>query len=839
MLELKNIVKDYQTGNSSVRALKGVSLQFKRDEFVSILGPSGCGKTTLLNIVGGLDRYTEGDLIINGKSTKHFSDADWDAYRNVAIGFVFQTYNLISHLSVLDNVAISLSLSGVGTAERRERALKALDDVGLSDKVDKRPNQLSGGQMQRVAIARALVNNPKILLADEPTGALDSATSIQVMELLKKISHDRLVIMVTHNPELASQYSDRIVRMKDGVVTEDTRPYQGADQSTLGQAGGAGVMAFKRTSMSYPTAIKSSFKNLMTKKGRTIITSIAGSIGIIGIALILALTSGLSGYIDKMQKDMVSSNPIVIQETALNMDAVMSIKSKRGKTTLEKFPSVNKIFVEKAMSQADFFTQNVITEKYIKYLKDNLSKDLYYDMTFKTGMRFNVFKQYPGQDDYTRLNTSGFNMLLDDEFVKTQYDKIAGDRFPTAINEVALIVSDTNEITDRLLNSIGLRNGDDDTVSYNFSEIIGQKYVLLNNDACFTKTTNDKGTEYYKWISDNAQRKASKEKIEALGDRARTLEIVCILRVNDKTDGGAISNGLAYRKELYAALQAENLESEIVTHMLEKEDDYKIALVAYQQALVAYQQALALYEKAVVEGDASAVAPTAPTVPVIINPTTGYAYDTTNSSGLSVLLQAYSDLRSFGGVAIPNEISIYPKSVDAKNAIKKVLADWNKTEEGQKSPVAYTDMSEILVQALQQMVDVISYVLIGFTAISLVVSSIMIGIITYVSVIERTKEIGIMRSVGARKKDISRIFNAEAIIIGFAAGLIGILIALILTIPINLIVAGAVGVKGIAKMTIWHVLELIGLSTALTLVAGLFPAAFAAKKDPVVALRTE
>lgn len=781
MLRLINIKKDYVLSDSDVvHALKGISLDFRPNEFVSILGPSGCGKTTLMNIVGGLDKYTDGDLVIDGKTTKDFSDFEWDNYRNKKIGFIFQSYNLIPHQTVLGNVELALTLSGISPEERKKRAKEALEKVGLHDQMNKKPNQLSGGQMQRVAIARALVNSPDILLADEPTGALDTNTSEQIMELIREVAGDKLVIMVTHNPALAEAYSTRIVKMLDGEILSDSNPYAAEENAETAQAKSEKITDKKtkkernKTSMSFLTALSLSLKNLFTKKGRTILTAIAGSIGIIGISLILAISNGMNSYIDKLTTDTLSGNPITITSSAFDFEAAMN--SMGSTINLEKFPQAEKIFINKIRDKNSLMIKNKITEDYVAYLKENISGDLYNDILYKTGQEINAFTVSPESGETIKLSdTASWQMLADDLFLNTQYDVIKGS-LPKNKNELLLVVDEYNRLNDSELIALGLLSGQSEEESLDFDKVIGKTYIIMPSSGAYAKTGNRFSA-------------LSAAEIDA-GDGINAT-IVGIARINKDTDMGILEMGLGYTKSLYNELLNINKDSEIVKWMLENPD---------------------------------------------INPLTGTAFIDTSFMTKEETKEEY--LRKFGGISTPNSISIYAKDFDAKKEIKGLLSAYNEGKSEEES-ITYTDMSEVMGDMLSSMVDVISYILIAFTAISLVVSCVMIGIITYISVIERTKEIGILRAIGARKKDITRVFNAETFIIGLFAGLIGIIVTLILTIPINAIIAALTGVNGIASLNALHALIMIAVSIVLTVISGLLPAFKASKKDPVLALRTE
>ena len=767
MLQLKNIKKDYMLAGKPFPALKGVDLEFKENEFVSILGPSGCGKTTMLNIIGGLDRYTSGDLLIEGKSTKNFKDQDWDAYRNATIGFVFQTYNLISHLSVLDNVEMSLRLAGVSPKERKERAQQVLIEVGLEEHLYKRPNQLSGGQMQRVAIARALVNNPKILLADEPTGALDSETSAQIMKLIQKISKDRLVIMVTHNSEIANEYSDRIVHLLDGLVTDDSRP------ADLNKEDKKEKLMNQRTSMSYATAIKTSFKNLLTKKGRTIITAIAGSIGIIGIALVLAISNGMTEYTSNIQSDTLAGFPITVDQTVVQFGPPEEVTNPR--------PDLE--FIEDDVfypyDQTSSLTQheNIITPEFIDYLED-MDNSYYNSISYTRGIMLNIVN-LSDNGGYIKVQTTSsgnpffggssyFNEMPNNQvFIESQYDVLYGD-YPTDYQDVVLIVDERNRVDLSLLENLGISIEDD----YQSSDLIVQTFKVVLNDVYYREVSGVyiPSTDYEVMYNDTS---------------SITLTISGILRVKEDASSEILDTGVGYTSDLTTTLLDIEKSSNIVTAQVATPDTNVLTGLPFNSQIT---------------------------------------YDEV--------------MRLIGGDDTPVSVQIYPVSFDDKDEIKAYIDAYNVGKD-EVDQIIYTDLAESISSTIQGLINTITIILTAFAAISLVVSSVMIGIITYVSVVERTKEIGIMRSLGARKKDISRIFNAETLLIGFTAGIFGIVIAYLLIIPINVIVENFIDESGFASLLVVHALFLVVLSTILTLIAGLFPSRIAAKRDPVVALRTE
>ncbi len=772
MLKLKNIKKDYMVAGKPVPALNGISLEFKKNEFVSILGASGSGKTTLLNIVGGLDRYTSGDLLVDGRSTQDFSDNDWDAYRNSTIGFVFQTYNLISHLSVLDNVEMALRLSGVSASERKERATKVLVEVGLADQIKKRPNQLSGGQMQRVAIARALVNNPKVLLADEPTGALDSTTSHQIMELIQVISKDRLVIMVTHNSNIAEEFSERIVRLVDGRVVEDTRPVHNATHGKVNDK-----LLNKKTSMSYMTALKTSFKNLLTKKGRTLITAIAGSIGIIGIALVLSISTGMTSYVDEMQSDTLAGFPLTVSSiVSTNIFGGPGQRMDGLGNEDGLFPVDDIIYSYDEVSNTTLHT-NLISDDFLSYL-DQMDTSLYNSISYTRAVSLNVIAE-TSAGGYTKIvSTSSSNpfssgsTVLNEipdnpEFIQSQYDVLAGV-YPTSYNELVLIVDQQNQIDSSVLESLGISIEED----YAFTDFIGKSFKIIPNDLYFTSI----GSTFIPNLDYDSMYNSSE---------AITISIVGILRVSEEASTELLSAGIGYTTLLTDYLILMDSTSDIV-----------LAQIA------------------------------SPTVNVL----TGQNFNS------QITYQAV--MRAIGGDATPTGVQIYPVSFDAKDSIKTYLDDYN-IGLAEVDVIIYTDLAETISSTISGLINTITIILAAFAGISLVVSSIMIGIITYVSVVERTKEIGIMRSLGARKKDISRIFNAETVLVGLTSGILGVILAMVLNIPVNIIIANLIEVPGFSVLTITSALGLIVLSTVLTLIAGLIPSGIAARKDPVIALRTE
>ena len=811
MLEIKNIKKVYKTGTFIQNALDDVSINFRENEFVSILGPSGSGKTTLLNIIGGLDKYTSGDLKIDNVSTKKYKDKDWDTYRNHKVGFIFQNYNLITHQSILSNVELALTLTGVKKSVRRKKAIEALSKVGLKDHINKKPNQLSGGQMQRVAIARALVNNPSIILADEPTGALDTKTSEAIMELLTEIAKDKLVIMVTHNPELAEAYSTRIVRVKDGKVISDTNPYNGENNNRKKKKD-------KKTNMSFLTALTLSFNNLLTKKGRTILTAFAGSIGIIGISLILSLSNGVANYIDQVQEDTLTSYPLTIEKESVdfsNMLSIMSENNEKKSHDKDKIYS-NDIMVDMISSMSsEVRTNNLVDFK--KYLEENsdeidkysngikysynldlqiYSKDVSKGIvklnpnTVMSSLTMGITGSYGNNPMMSNVNV--FNEISDNKkLLSNQYDIISG-KLPEKYDEVILIVDENNEISDFTLYSIGLKDQKDlikmmetirkgETVKkekqtvINYDDILNTEFKLVLNSDVYKKTNNI-------WIDNSNDLEFMKDLI----NKSLTIKIVGIMRPNSNSSVET-TGVIGYTSDLTKYVIENINESKIVKEQKNNKD---------------------------------------------INIFTGSNFNIGESIDTNYLKLGVVDEDS------PSAINIYPKDFESKDYIEEFIKKYNESKE-QNDKIEYTDYVGVLMSSVTTIVNIISYVLIAFVSISLIVSSIMIGIITYISVLERTKEIGILRAIGASKKDIRRVFNAETFIIGLISGLLGVLITILLNIPINKIIYNLTNINVGVNLPLIAAIILVIISLSLTLIAGLIPSNVAAKKDPVEALRTE
>ncbi len=793
MLQIKNIAKSYTTGDFTQKALDDVSVSFRKNEFVAILGPSGSGKTTFLNVIGGLDKYDSGDLVINGSSTKNFSDSDWDAYRNNSIGFVFQSYNLITHLNILDNVEMGMTLSGVSDAEKHKKALEALEKVGLKDHIHKKPNQLSGGQMQRVAIARALANDPDIILADEPTGALDKNTSRQIMDLIKEIADDKLVIMVTHNPALAEEYADRIVSFEDGKVIGDTNPYNDAGEDDS--------YSLKRTSMSFRTALKLSARNIATKKGRTILTALASSIGIIGIALILSLSDGLQMQIDKYQGDALNEFPLFISQQVTIMDEE-SIKESQEQMeslisgTRDQVDTDYVILDEVQMDSTVYI--NKFTDKYIDYI-ENVNPDICSSIGYTRSVSMNVIrKNADGNVTWHTLSSgisammdsmsasggmSGFNMTgiglssypetLEEgakTYLEYYYDVLEG-AYPANSHEVVLVVDTDNTINRDIMQSLGF---DISGGQINFKDIIGTEFQLVGNDTFYTKS------EYGIYIQ-NTDYNAMYG-----NENNITIKICGVVRLKQDQSIGLLGAGIAYSDDLVQEVIDMNMSSQMVNDIKTSETDV------------------------------------------------------TPSNPMSVVDDATrtSLLLKYGGSSEPFAIFLYPANFEEKELLIAYLDEFNNNAaEGEK--VYYTDASAAITEMTNGIMKAVTLVLVAFAAISLVVSLIMIAIITYISVIERTKEIGILRALGARKKDITRVFNAETFIIGVCSGSLGIAIAYLLTIPINMIIYHYTELDNVAVLNPLYALGLATLSIILTIIGGMIPAKMAAKKDPVTALRSE
>ena len=916
MLVLKNIVKDYITGDTTVRALKGIDINFRESEFVAVLGPSGCGKTTLLNIIGGLDRYTSGDLQINGKSTKSFNDEAWDTYRNHSIGFVFQSYNLIQHQTVLSNVELALTLSGVSKKERRKRAIEALKKVGLENQIHKKPTQMSGGQMQRVAIARALINDPDILLADEPTGALDTETSVQIMELLKEISKDKLIIMVTHNPDLAEEYSNRIIRCLDGEVISDSNPFEPDENDRANEKIRLETTKEKgKKSMSFASAFSLSINNLRTKSARTFLTAFAGSIGIIGIALVLALSNGIQVYIDRIQEDMLLSYPMTVEKQAFDLESIMT--SFTGITT-EMVEGMDedkdgKVYVNESLMQMvnAFISESTSNnlDNFKKYIEDNQAEfdEVCNDVQYKYSTDLNIYRadtenglikvnpstmmenmpMMEGMGDMASQMTSmmpvnaWIELIGDDELMDAQYDVIAG-KMPEKFNEVVLIVDGNNMINELVVYALGLKDQEEFTknimqalasgeslenesvTEYSYDEILDMKFKMVLSADYFVK---DKKTGLW---SDNS---ANDYFVKKLVDDGTELEIVGILKPDENNTLSLGTGGIGYMRDLMDYAIEETATREVVkeqladttkdvltglefSHLTVNDFDLKdvdLGLIDFNYldytpfmsmaegmdmsevnlmdmgAMFGFDDMTELQKK-LMEGFL--------TDEQVLAIKQAYVDTMAAKSSLSGTL----DKLGYSTFETPSIICFYPKSFESKERLNELINYYNEqvaADGHEEAQIKVSDYIGMLMSSLTTIIDVVTYVLVCFVAISLVVSSVMIGIITYISVLERTKEIGILRSIGASKKDIARVFNAETAVIGLGAGVIGILSTLLLEIPINLLLKYAAHIPAAAALPPVAAIVLVIISVSLTLIAGLIPSRIAAKKDPVEALRTE
>ena len=912
MLQLKQLCKQYKTGDLVQTALDHISLNLRDNEFVAILGPSGSGKTTMLNIIGGLDRYDSGDLIINGISTRRYTDRDWDSYRNHTIGFVFQNYNLIPHQNILSNVELALTISGISKSERRERAKAALERVGLGNQLHKKPNQMSGGQMQRVAIARALINNPDILLADEPTGALDSETSIQVMELLKEVAKDRLVVMVTHNPELAEEYATRIIRLKDGVITDDSDPYDVSDEATETPH----HENMGKSSMSLKTALALSFNNLCTKKGRTLLTAFAGSIGIIGIALILSLSNGVNSYIDNLQKSTMTSYPISIESQSMDLSSMLAAGKENtdnaGKEVDHELDGVysNGSDLEMASSVATSITENNLTE-FKKYLDDPESEIHKYvgknGITYSYDTKFDV---YTYDSEGTLVNTDGSTLEESDDAqtassggmmsgmssmmgsssnnfeelmpgtegtlispaVTDSYDVLYGS-WPENYDEVVLVLNQNNEISTSALYELGILPSSEykdlmkqieageeitlETQKWSYEDICNQSFYLI--PAC---------DMYQKQVNGFFEKLSKETDVESLFEKAVKLKITGVIRPKEDAENASVEEAVGYTSALTDYLIDYTANSAVVQAQTATPENNVLNGAEFSPADDAAKVADAkVYLSKLTDTEKADMCREILTSVYGDDPENAQQMLDMTDSELAATLDEYilssddpederllmiyetyisagsydDNMSAFGLVSTdaPSGINIYADSFADKEAITDCIDDYNSTA-SEENQISYTDYVGLLMSSVTTIVNVISYVLIAFVAVSLIVSSIMIGIITYISVLERTKEIGILRAIGASKHNISQIFNAETLIIGLCSGLIGIGVTLLLLIPGNAVIHAIVGTNSVnAILPVGSAVLLIALSVVLTLIGGLIPSKKAAKKDPVTALRTE
>lgn len=800
MLQLQQISKKYATGDFTQTALDGVSLSFRKSEFVAILGPSGSGKTTCLNLIGGLDRYDEGDLFINGQSTKRFKDRDWDAYRNNSVGFVFQSYNLISHMSIVGNVEMGMTLSGVTASVRRRKAEEVLGRVGLKDHMHKKPGQLSGGQMQRVAIARALANDPDIILADEPTGALDTGTSAQIMDLIREIAGDKLVVMVTHNPELAERYADRIVQFRDGQVVSDSNPPEQAEASP--------DYRLKKTAMSYLTALKLSGRNIATKKWRTALTAFASSIGIIGIALILSLSNGFDKQISKYESGALSNFPVTISRTAANIDFAEPPPGTPGgaEAELPEFPQEPQVYPYDPTLNTVLHA-NAITEAYLDYL-DEVDPALLDGVAYAREANLNVLKQTAdGSVTGVDLSEAGFTAYpskpasVSGSYLEQVYDVLEG-QFPAESTDLVMVVDEYNRIDTAALEALGF---DYDASSVDFGDIVGKTFKLAPNNL------------FYQSRGDGLFERAGASDLKRIYDNPQsiTLTVSGIIRKKQDSPMSTMDAGIAYSDELTEQFIAAAQASDVVQA---QRSSPTLNIVSGQTF-----SRTSLF---------SAFGGMNFGPPGMGGSSTGSAIDPADAATQQQALAA------LGASAQPASISLYPKDFNAKEDLTAYLDAWNAGKETEDQ-VVYTDLAATVTSLSSGIMNGITIVLIAFASISLFVSLIMIGIITYISVLERTKEIGVLRALGARKKDITRVFNAETFIIGAASGLLGIAIAYLLTLPVNAVLKSMTDLSGVAVLNPLHALALIVLSVALTMLGGFIPAKFASRKDPVAALRSE
>ncbi len=938
MLRLTSVTKDYKVADTSVRALNEISLSFRKNEFVSVLGPSGCGKTTLLNIIGGLDKYTSGDVSINGVSTKRFRDSDWDVYRNHRVGFIFQSYNLIPHQTVLGNVELALTIAGVGSKERTERAKKALDRVGLKGQYNKKPNQLSGGQCQRVAIARALVNEPEILLADEPTGALDTTTSVQIMELIKEIAREKLVIMVTHNPALAEQYSTRIIRLLDGVVVDDTMPYSAEEEmaeervdyvadenaadkekadsdSTSDKETNAAKKTAKtkrareKAKMSPFTAFRLSAQNLFTKKARTIMTSVAGAIGIIGVSLVLAMSFGVRTYINSMQNDMLSGNPIMVQETAFDMSALLQVTGTGEKLEVIQeagYVNVNSMIenlIAKSKTAESLMINNTITQDYVDYVSAlpeedaaavfldyglDVSNNIYTDFSLKAQpseenadtntktmslsairtqyiaiLKKTMFKQYA---TYVTTVVDNFAQCpADESYVLEQYDLKSG-RIAKEKDEVMVVLDGDSMLTDIVLAQLGYYSQDEfmnliyrgaketdpsmeelydpalDKDRFSYEEILGKTFTYYPNDDVYNVQKTSSGEKVSYSLTYNH--------LEGEWDDGLPLKVVGILQPKETISYGCMTSGFYYTSALTDYILEQNAQSEIVKYFDDTGKTYEESGWSVDKDEIPYAKGITyIFSYTYLNENNEETVFT--DIGFVGNPNDMSAIMGifSGGSGDTSAEMYFLTKQQVGGINVANGISVYPHDFTTKENVLKYLDRWNSDEDivvngktiasADREDIVYTDNLSVIIDMINQFIDIVTIALVGFTALSLVVSSVMIAIITYVSVVERTKEIGVIRSLGGRKKDVSRLFTAETAIIGLASGLIGIAITYLCTLIINLVVSSLTVVSRIAILPWYQAAIMVGVSVLLTLVSGVFPARAAAKKDPVVALRTE
>lgn len=883
MLELKNIKKTYVAGDTIVNALKGVNLSFRKNEFVSILGPSGCGKTTLLNIIGGLDHYSSGELFIDNISTKDYKDRDWDTYRNERVGFIFQSYNLIPHQTISENVELALSIAGVDKKERVKRAHLALDKVGLKGLYKKKPNQLSGGQCQRVAIARALVNNPEILLADEPTGALDSETSVQIMDLIQEISKDCLVIMVTHNPELAEKYSTRIIKLFDGEVKSDSNPFKIEQTEDIKKQQNLKKQKSKKSKLSFWSAFKLSTRNLWSKLKRTILVCVAGSIGIIGVATVLAVSTGVQNYIHSMQNDMLSGNPITISTEALDLNALMSSKNMFVQSDAVKnsfkdgYINIDKL-IEYLISRGDNLSSlkvtNDITQDYIDFVKAmpeeyynaiatyfglNLSNNIYTDYTLENGTQtlsissatqiymsmLDKIEDYKSFSSLLPMVTSSFMQAPNSsDFLLSQYDIISNpetSKIATEADEIMIVVDEKNSLTDLMLAQFGYFTQEeffnviykavndsnyDETLwkdEIGYDKLIGKTFIWQPNNNVFTKQSSPANPFTYNHV------------LNEDWEGGKTLKITAILRQKEDISYGCLDSGIYYTEALAEEIIQNSLTSEIVGYLKSTEaDNIKSGVFNNTNIGITYNYSYMFNETLFDEVG-------------FVGSKSSLSFVASSMGGQSSTDFYTLTLREIGGINIPETIEIYPTDFNMKDDVTNYLKRWNSDEEiivngnpiEERQNITYTDNLAIVIDIVNNLIEIVTTALVAFTALSLVVSTVMIAIITYVSVIERVKEIGVIRSLGGRKKDVSALFNAETFIIGGVSGVFGVAITYLISGVLNLILNNLFGISSIASLPLITALIMIVISVGLTLISGLIPASLAAKKDPVEALRSE
>lgn len=904
MLKLINIKKTYVMGDSKVEALKGITLNFRKNEFVSILGPSGCGKTTLLNIIGGLDKYTEGDLIINEVSTKKYSDRDWDIYRNHRIGFIFQSYNLIPHQTILENVELALTIAGIEKNERVERAKRALDRVGLKDQYHKKPNQLSGGQCQRVAIARALVNEPEILLADEPTGALDTVTSVQIMDLIKEISREKLVIMVTHNPDLAEKYSTRIVRLLDGEISDDSNPCSDEEEAKENiEKNKEDQVNKEKAKMSFWTAFKLSARNLISKFKRTLMVGLAGSIGIIGVSLVLSLSSGITDYIDNLQEDMLSGNPITITESAYDINAMMSQMTTAEKNDIVKeagivgVNSILKTLAERSKMMESIMVTNEINQNYLDYIKGipseyletisygygiDITNSIYTDFlgsgvtdssktltslatiknTYQALLLETEFKE--SATFISTLSQSMSQSIDNEEYIMNQYDLVEG-KMAKEKNEIMIVIDKNSQLSDLILAQLGYygeeeflnmaksafspESADIENVKekFTYAELLEKTFIWYPNDDIFQKNNGlnpFKPVDYYPFFYE-----PYKERQENNSDsKALELKVVGILQPKENMNYGSLTSGFFYTTELTKYMMEQNKDSEIAKYVAGIEGKSITSIITDKMSMgICYEYKYGKDESGNPK-TATGLVGRMSTEAMLM----GMLGGTVGSSGTqttSVQEMRTLSLRDLGGEELPSSISIYPVNFELKQHVIDYLDAWNNEgdiivngttlSKENRSKITYTDNLSIVISMINTMINIITTALIAFTAISLVVSTVMIGIITYVSVVERTKEIGVIRSLGGRKKDVAHLFNAETFIIGAVSGILGIVITLLIGLIANLIIGVNTGIYTLVSLKWYHAVIMIIISILLTSISGLIPAKSAARMDPVNALRTE